>query len=366
MIHSFPTDIIQYIGMFLDPSDQRSCLLATKVLAPVTHSCKTHVIKFDMHNSVHGIARLQQTLDYISKIKPNIKYILIQFSNITSLSHSIEFRPKNVSVMIKNCRAANTILSQLSNKTRIMLIDEQYIPDINYDELSKKRIEYINIRNSRMVDLFTHKFVSKIQQITFEQIDSGPVDLKFVDTTHNMNLTVNILASDFTCTYPWKITHVVDFSAYNVLFENRFVSSILGEDNFKERSRLKRVCIYHNINPATSTWIYIIKLLPCNVEYLICPQDPNVYAFIESFITNGVTNIRYFYYNRDTYLRALIARSVSPLYSFDMECISDRTVDNDMNRYATIGDVYNDLNLDGKQKWNVVYITSKSVPMRKK
>lgn len=369
MIHKLSPELVSYIGKFMDRPTRRICLETSHLFAPICWTVTEHVMYVTNNTCRAKMENLSAALRYITRVKPVLTYFVLKFHNVstfdddTNMIIDTNIVPcDRILIMINNCQSANRIIQQTPSNIRISIIDEYVIPFVNVLLLADKRVVFINIGNSVMNDIFETGAISNVRKIRFDQYDHSCVDLRPVDITRNVELVVRVTRADFPCIYPSRLTELIDCSMNNVLQRKMFIGSLALEEDYRAKSRMKQVWIHHSIH-VDSAWIQLCRLLPADVMYNVCPQDPDVFSFIDVLRENGVKNIQYFYYSRETYIRCLLARAISihtksSCRKYDLpitEAASPAGLGGvEMPTYETIRDIYGALSNDGKYKWKCV------------
>lgn len=346
-----PAELIAQIGAHLPHQDRIRCYQAAKLFSSISFKYKGHYIKFTQGNYREKLSNIVRTMQYVKRIKPNIKEFILCFDGIIDISPAfvlylrdvftcgvISFEHIFIKLITCCAKTVNAVLTQCPPKTKVRMNQCTITDhDVVYDFL---RTNVYN--NHEFQKIMNNAAICKTKHLSIATVLNN-INLHNIDVTEN-NVLELALCTDAQCTDAHKITKIHDHTSGEL---DLFRKSCLDERHFKKKSRLQQVSIMDNCLQVYSFWTQFAKDLPQNVCYAIKPKDSGALLLIDELKKVGVRNFKYVCPDRKHHLTAMMCRFVSFDYKYDME----KTNGYNGDELSSAEEVYEEMDVVTRQTW---------------
>lgn len=315
--------VVSKIGSYLSTRDCANALKVCKGFHSICWNSEKYVLKIHQNNIDTKLPRLSSILKHVQKTMPMLKKCTISFNYCTYhmiLNEDVVDIASHINVLLTFEVCSEdiicSVLKRFGDNIKVKIIHdvikgtERYLEDSRIDTLFTR----INETNKMILNQpCIYKMENLVLMVSVQHLDLTPIDVHM-----NKKLTIYRPNTDFTCKDPWKITKLVfGIECYSFIY---LIESYIS-DAEKEKCRLTEIRIQNNIRPPIllHMWLDMAKVIPNFVEWHIAPHSLDTLQYIDDLMKiGGVRKIKYFVASKDTYLEALLYKTLYSEYQFPL------------------------------------------------
>lgn len=336
-MESISSDIVAFIGTFLRGPERRLCLETAKCFQPINHLNHSHY--FEFLGGADKLRNLQNTIEYVKKIKPICKFMVFVFWNIISLDE-LQIASLQHALFMANMEKYDLHVHKCSCQVRSILLKcfEPYsirtlsvifnvndnILSTHIDELNMFKPETLELHlNNKQFDLLNDpRLMSNVTNIriilqsNFTHFISS-INLEHLTNASLKEVVVDVAQTRVNIQCVERITHLI---MRNLLNEDLNVDITFLRCFQKDNLHLQTVTLIdelagnnNNYSVMNNYWYLAMRVLPktCTFQYITPSCNGYVIPMLQKMMELS-SSIEYLYNCDKTYLISKVVKKLIP------------------------------------------------------